>query len=81
VIEIDSGGNEDSQIVVLMTIPLLSVGMHIFFSKNLMIHQNSMIHQKILNNFLARRNLSKCKKPFSETVHILHVGSKYDLVL
>jgi hypothetical protein len=40
-----------------------------------------MIHQKLVDDFLARRNLSKCEKPFSETVHILHVGSKYDLVL
>jgi hypothetical protein len=28
VIEIDSGGNGDSQIVILMTIPLLSVPKH-----------------------------------------------------
>jgi hypothetical protein len=40
-----------------------------------------MIHQKLIDDFLARRNLSKCKKPFSETVHVLNVGSKYDLVL
>jgi hypothetical protein len=40
-----------------------------------------MNHQKYVDGFLARRNLSKCEKPFSETVHILHVGSKYDLVL
>jgi hypothetical protein len=40
-----------------------------------------MIHQKLIDDFLARRNLSKCKKQFSETVYILHVGCKYDLVL
>ncbi len=34
-----------------------------------------MIHQKLLDEFLARRKLSKCKKPFSETVHILQVGN------
>jgi hypothetical protein len=39
-----------------------------------------MIHQKLVDDFLATRNPSKCKKLFSETVHILHVGSKYDLV-
>jgi hypothetical protein len=39
-----------------------------------------MIHQK-LDDFLARRNLSKCKKTFSQTVHILNVGSKYGLAL
>jgi hypothetical protein len=39
-----------------------------------------MIHQKLVDDFLTRRNLSKCKKPFSETVHLLHVGSKHDLV-
>ncbi len=39
-----------------------------------------MIHQKHIDDFLARRNLSKYKKPFFETVHILHVGSKYYLV-
>jgi hypothetical protein len=38
-----------------------------------------MIHQKLIDDFLARRNLSQCKKPFSETIHILHVD-KYDLV-
>jgi hypothetical protein len=37
-----------------------------------------MIHQKLVDDFLTRRNHSKCKKPFSETVHILHLGSKYD---
>jgi hypothetical protein len=35
-----------------------------------------MIHQKLVDDFLARRNLSKYKKPFSETIHILDVGSK-----
>jgi hypothetical protein len=40
-----------------------------------------MIHQKLVDDFLATRDLSKCKKPFPETVHILHVGSKYDLAL
>jgi hypothetical protein len=39
-----------------------------------------MIHQTPVDDFLARRNLSKCKKPFSETLHILHLVSKYDLV-
>jgi hypothetical protein len=39
-----------------------------------------MIHQKSVDDFIARRKLSKCKKPFSEAIRILHVGSKYDLV-
>jgi hypothetical protein len=39
-----------------------------------------MIHQKLIDDFLVIRNLSKCKKQFSKTVHILHLGSKYDLV-
>jgi hypothetical protein len=39
-----------------------------------------MIHQKLVDSFLAIRKLSKRKKSFSKTVHILHVGSKYDLI-
>jgi hypothetical protein len=39
-----------------------------------------MIHQKHVEDFLARRDLSKCKKPFYETIHILLVESKYDSV-
>jgi hypothetical protein len=40
-----------------------------------------MTHQKLADGFLARRNLSKCEKPFSETIHILHVRSKYDMIV
>jgi hypothetical protein len=40
-----------------------------------------MIHQKLVDDFLTRRNLSKFKKPFYEAIHIFHVGSNYDLVL
>jgi hypothetical protein len=40
-----------------------------------------MIHQKRADYFITRRNLSTWEKPFSETVHILHVEGKNDLVL
>jgi hypothetical protein len=36
--------------------------------------KNSMVHDKLVDDFLARRNLSTCKKPFTETVLILNVG-------
>jgi hypothetical protein len=55
--------------------------MHIFLSKNLMIHQKLDDSSKLIDDYLAKRNLSKCEKPFSEAVHNLHVGSKYDLAL
>ncbi len=46
-----------------------------------MIHQNLMIHQKSIDDFLTRRNLSKCKKLFSETVHIFYVGIWFGIMI
>ncbi len=36
--------------------------------------KNMMIHEKLVDDFLARRNLSKFKKSFAENVLILNAG-------